>query len=143
MKEENHKYYLLIVFILSAFILNACREEVISPKNNSGNINEPYKSSYHNSYTFLLNAESISQMVIDYPDISYSNSRIFISVVDHVYGSVEITVLTNSREVLYWNKLVADDNGSYGFVEGIKPDIIEFHFTSFTGKLKFQLTGVL
>jgi len=39
--------------------------------------------------------------------------------------------------------LVEDNNGSYGIVEGIKPEIIEIYLNGFTGKLKFQLTGIL
>lgn len=143
MKIKNHKYWALVVFILSAFIVNSCREGIISPKNNSGNVNEPYKSSFRNSYTFILNAENLSQMVIDFPSISYSSSRIFVSVIDHSSGSVEVVILTKSREVLYRNKLVEDNNGSYGVVEGTKPEIIEIRLTEFTGKLKIQLTGIL
>lgn len=143
MKKENHKYFVVIIFILAAIVFYSCREEVISPKNNSGNVNEPYRSSFRNSYTFILNAENLSQNVIDYPSISYSNSRIFVSVLDHIAGSVEVIILTKSRQVLYRNKLVEDNNGSYGIVEGIKPEIIEINLNQFTGKLKFQLTGVL
>ena len=143
MKKENHKYSALIVLIITAFIFNSCREEIISPKNNSGNLNEPYKSSYRNSYTFILNADNISQTVVDFPSITYSNSRIFVSVLDHTGGSVEVVILTKTRQVLYRNRLAEDNNGSYGVVEGIKPEIIEIYLNSFTGKLKFQLTGVL
>lgn len=142
MKNMDTKYLLLWLIITSA-IFFSCREEIISPKNNSGNVNEPYKSSYQNSYTFILNAESISQSVVDYPRISYSTSRIFLSVQDHNSGSVEVVILTNSREVLYRNKLVEDNNGSYGVLEGNRPEIIEMYLNNFTGKLKFQLTGVL
>src|SRR3989304_5987016 len=143
MKKENHKYFAVIIFILAAIVFYSCREEVISPKNNSGNVNEPYRSSFRNSYTFILNAENLSQNVIDYPSISYSNSRIFVSVLDHTAGSVEVIILTKSRQVLYRNKFVEDNNGSYGIVEGIKPEIIEIYLNGFTGKLKFQLTGIL
>jgi hypothetical protein len=143
MKKENHKYSALIVLTIAAFIFNSCREEIISPKNNSGNLNEPFKSSYRNSYTFILNADNISQTVVDFPSITYSNSRVFVSLLDHAAGSVEVVILTKSRQVLYRNKLVEDNNGSYGVVEGVKPEIIEIYLNEFTGKLKFQLTGVL
>ena len=140
---KNPKYYLLIVFFLAFFILTSCREEIISPRNNSGNVNEPYKSSLRNSYTFILNAENVSQIVVDYPNISYLNSRVFISVLDHASGSVEVVVLTKSRSVLYRTKLVEDNNGSFGEVQGIKPEVVEIYLNGFSGKLKFQLTGVL
>ena len=143
MKKENHKYWAFFIFILAAVIFNSCREEIISPNNNSGNVNEPYKSNYWNSYTFILNSENLSQNVIDYPRISYINSRIFVSVLNHTSGSVEIVILTKSREVLYRKRLEEDNNGSYGILEGIKPEIIEIYLNEFTGKLKFQLTGVL
>jgi hypothetical protein len=143
MKKESHKYLVLIIFILASLISASCREEVISPKNNGGNVNEPFKSSYQNSYTFILNAENLSQFVIDYPNIIYSNSRIFVSVADYTAGSVEVVVLTKSREVIYRNKLVEDNNGSYEIVKGIRPEIIEILLNGFTGKLKVQLTGVL
>lgn len=143
MKSKICKYLILPILIGTVSQFTACREEIISPKNNSGNVNEPYKSSHQNSYTFILNAENISQKVIDYPDISHSNSRVFISLSDCISGSVEVIILTKSREVLYRNKLLEDNNGSYGVVNGIKPEILEIYFNEFTGKLKFQLTGVL
>lgn len=143
MKKEDPKYLALIIFVLTSLMFTCCREEVISPKNNFGNVNEPYKSSSRNSYTFILNAENLSQFVVDYPSIIYSNSRIFVSVIDYASGSVEVVVLTKSREVIYRNKLVEDNNGLYETVKGIRPEIIEFHLNGFTGKLKFQLTGIL
>jgi len=143
MKNKKHKYWALIFLILAAIMVNSCREEIISPKNNSGNVNEPYKSNSRNSFTFILNAENLSQKVVDYPTINYSNSRIFVSVLDHGSGSVEVVILTKSREVIYRNKLVDDDNGSYGVVEGIRPGIIEIDLRDFTGKVKVQLTGLI
>ena len=143
MKKKNHKYWAFFISILAAFNLNSCRDEIISPENNFGNVNEPYKSNYWNSYTFILNSENLSQNVIDYPRISYINSRIFISVLNRTSGSVEVVILTKSSEVLYQKKLEEDTTGSYGILEGIKPEIIEIRLNQFTGKLKFQLTGIL
>lgn len=142
MKCFNYKYLLLIIFSLASFLFVSCREEIISPKNNSGNVNEPYKSSFRNSYTFILNAENLSQFVIDYPTINYSSSRIFISVLDYVAGSVEVVLLTKTRELVYRNRLAAGNTGEYAAVDGIKPEIVEFHFNKFSGKIKFQLTGI-
>jgi hypothetical protein len=142
MKKNNHKYWLLFFSLIVLLSYSSCREEIISPKNTSGNLNEPYKSNSRNSYTFILNAENISQNVIDYPHISYSNSHIFISVLDYNSGSVEVIVLTKAKVILYRNKLVEDSKGVYSTLEGIKPEIIEIHFSNFTGKLKLQLTGV-
>lgn len=126
-----------------AFLQFACREEIISPNNNSGNLNEPYKSSQSNSYTFMINAEKITQKIIDYPKISYFNSRIFISVLDYVAGSVEIVVLSQSKEILYKKVLVEANEGSFALLQSVKPDVVEINLTNFTGKLKFQLTGIL
>lgn len=142
MKKKWYKYfYWLLLGVI--VLVYSCREEIISPNNNSGNVNEPYKSSKRNSYTFVLNAENISQSVIDYPDISYSSSRVFISVADHASGSVEIIVLTNSRDILYRSVVNEDNEGLYGTVQGIRPAIIEINLNNFTGKLRFQLTGLL
>lgn len=142
MKSAYYKYIPLVILNIAILAFNSCREEVISPKNNSGNVNEPYKSSFRNSYTFILNAENLSQFVIDYPTINYSSSRIFISVLDYVAGSVEVVLLTKTREVVYRNKLAAGNTGEYAAVDGIKPEIIEFRFNQFSGKIKFQLTGI-
>lgn len=142
MKNQYSKY-LYLWLIISVIISFSCREEIISPKNNSGNVNEPYKSSNRNSYTFILNADNISQTVVDFPSITYSNSRVFVSVLDHAAGSVEVVILTKSRQVLYRNRLIENNDGSYGVVEGIKPEVIEIYFNDFTGKLKLQLTGIL
>ena len=142
MKNRYSKYLYLWLFI-SAAISIPCREEIVSPKNKSGNVNEPYKSSNRNSYTFILNANNISQTVIDYPSITHSNSRIFISLSDYTSGSVEIVIATKAKQVLYRNRLIENNDGSYGVVEGIKPEVIEIYFNDFTGKLKLQLTGVL
>lgn len=142
MKSANYKYLLLTILNLTSFLFVSCREEIISPRNNSGNVNEPYKSSFRNSYTFILNAENLSQFVIDYPTINYSSSRIFISVLDYASGSVEVVLLTKTREVVYRNRLAEVNTGEYAAVDGIKPEIIEFHFNKFSGKIKFQLTGI-
>ena len=142
MKKRYLKYFFFGLVIVSV-ISFSCREEIISPQNKSGNVNEPYKSSNRNSYTFILNADNISQTVIDYPSITYSNSRIFISLADYITGSVEIVIATKAKQVLYRNRLTENNNGSYGVVEGIKPEVIEIYFNDFTGKLKLQLTGIL
>lgn len=142
MKKRYLKYFFFWLVIVSV-ISFSCREEIISPKNKSGNVNEPYKSSNRNSYTFILNADNISQTVIDYPSITYSNSRVFISLADYITGSVEIVIATKAKQVLYRNRLTENNNGSYGVVEGIKPEVIEIYFNDFTGKLKLQLTGIL
>lgn len=133
----------MLILCSCSIISFSCREEIISPLNNSGNVNEPYRTSNQNSYTFILNAQNISQNIVDYPRISYFNSRIFISVLDHSAGSVEIVILTKSRDVLYRNRLAEENNGAYAVVTGIRPEIIEIYIKGFTGKLKFQLTGVL
>lgn len=142
MKKRYLKYFFFGLVIVSV-ISFSCREEIISPQNKSGNVNEPYKSSNRNSYTFILNADNISQTVIDYPSITYSNSRVFISLADYITGSVEIVIATKAKQVLYRNRLTENNNGSYGVVEGIKPEVIEIYFNDFTGKLKLQLTGIL
>ncbi len=142
MKKRYLKYFFFWLVIVSV-ISFSCREEIISPKNKSGNVNEPYKSSNRNSFTFILNADNISQTVIDYPSITYSNSRVFISLADYITGSVEIVIANKAKQVLYRNRLTENNNGSYGVVEGIKPEVIEIYFNDFTGKLKLQLTGIL
>lgn len=141
MKNKKLKY--LIPLLCLAGLQFACREEIISPKNNSGNINEPFKSSHTNSYTFIINAERISQKIIDYPRISYFNTRIFISFLDFSAGSVEISVLSNSNEVLFKRVFVETNDGLYSLLQGVKPHVVEINFINFTGKLKFQLTGIL
>jgi hypothetical protein len=141
--KNRYSKYLYLWLIISVIISFSCREEIISPKNKSGNVNEPYKSSNRNSYTFILNADNISQTVIDFPTITYSNSRIFISLSDYTSGSVEIVIATKAKQVLYRNKLAENNDGSFGVVEGIKPEVIEIYFNDFTGKLKLQLTGIL
>lgn len=135
------KYLFLIICV--TILLNGCREEIIHPENNSGNVNEPYRANQSNSYTFILNADKISQKVIDYPRITYPNSRIFISVLDYSSGSVEITVLSQTKEILFKSILVEDNKGTYKFLQGTRPDMIEINFTNFTGKLKLQLRGII
>lgn len=142
MRKQYVKYFLCFFVFSFAIILNSCREEIISPKNNSGNVNEPYKTSKPNSYTFILNAENISQKIVDYPDITYTSCRIFFSIMDYSSGSFEIVVLTKSREILYQNRLSTGNDGISFMVQGNKPEVIEINFNEFTGKLKFQLNGI-
>lgn len=141
MKFLKLKYPLPIICL--TILLNGCREEIINPENNSGNVNEPYRSNQSNAYTFILNANNISQKVIDYPRITYPNSRIFISVLDYSSGSAEITILSQTREIIFKSILVEDNKGTYKFVQGIRPDMIEINFNNFTGKLNFQLRGII
>lgn len=143
MKRRMTKYTLLILLFLSGLMLLSCREEIISPNNDAGNLNEPYKSNNGNSYTFILNSQDLTQKVIDYPLFSYTSSSVFVSVLDHNSGSVEIIMISKSRQVIYKNKISSDENGSYSRLQGTVPEMIEINLNDFTGKLKIQLTGIL
>ena len=56
-------YSLLLIFF-------SCREEIISPDNPTGNINEPFLTRTGNSYIFSINASNITAMKNNSPNIN-------------------------------------------------------------------------
>lgn len=132
---------LLILFSLSLLICS-CRQEIVPPDNPAGNINEPQLTRTNFSYIFSINANRITENVVDNTFLNTSKSRIYPVINDHSSGSVEITVQADQNNILYSAIFDGDTNGSFTEIEGQQPRVIIFNFNDFTGKFKVTLTDV-
>ncbi len=132
------KYFIQIIFFSILFI--SCREEVISPGNPAGNINEPYASRTKFSYSFTINADNITQTVIDNTYLNTARARIFASVSDYSSGNVEIILKNQSNHLIYSTTIESNTTGRFNEFEGYQPDIITIKFVDFTGKFRVTLT---
>ena len=131
----------LFIQILSlSVLLISCRQEIVPPDNPAGNINEPVYTRTNFSYSFTINANRITTMVIDNTYLNTTSSRIYLVISDHSSGSVEIKVQNDNNFVLYSSVFDNDTDGIFRELDGYQPNIITLNFIDFTGKFKFTLT---
>jgi hypothetical protein len=128
--------YSLLCFLFS---LISCREEIIPPFNPGGNINEPVQQISADSYTFIINAQGISDSLIDKTPFNFTNSYLFLSLFDYLSGAVELTIYDRSRNIIYYSILNNNFPGSSSKLEGFIPDRVQIFFRNFTGKLTVQI----
>ncbi|MEO8398470.1 MAG: hypothetical protein ABI550_01505 [Ignavibacteriaceae bacterium] len=135
--EKNIKF----LFLIFALVLLSCREEVVAPDNPAGNINEPVQYSTRNSYTFLINADKISEKVSNFPNLNSTAIRLFITIQDISSGSVLVSLSNKDNQVWYADTYGADIDNHRIELLGNSPEIISIRMINFTGKLKVQLTS--
>ena len=126
---------LLIILIL----IPSCREDIISPGNSAGNVNQPVILKSGLSYTFLINAENISTSFRDFSGLSSTRSHLLLSLDDYSQGNANIFIFDYSNQLLYNQLLKENVKSTTISLAGRTPDIISISFTNFTGKLKIQV----
>jgi len=118
--------------------LVSCREEIIPPGNPAGNINQPVKETFFNSYSFLINAGDITYNIQDYLKFDNSRVQVYISLLDYTSGSVEVSLVSKSRQVIF-NKVAGTEiKGEYSQVNNI-PESVIINFRNFTGKFRLSV----
>jgi hypothetical protein len=129
------------IFLFSIlFLFISCREEIISPDNPTGNINEPFLTRTNNSYIFSINANDITATINDNTFLNSVKSNIYSIIADYSSGYVEVKVKTSGNSVLYSEVFESNTRGSLRNINGYHPEIIAINFQHFTGKLKVTLS---
>jgi len=135
------KSKLLLILFSMLVLFISCRQEIVPPDNPAGNINEPQFSRTNFSYTFSINANRITETVVNNTYLNTFKSRIHTVISDHSSGSVEIIVQVNQNNILYSAVFDNDTNNTSTEIEGQQPRVIIFNFNNFTGKFKVTLAG--
>ena len=131
--------YIFIISFLILPMISSCREEIIVPGNQAGNLNQPVRLKSGSSYTFIINAENFSTTVHDYSGIESIHSKLLLALDDYSQGSVNFYIYEYSSRLVYQKVMSDNINPITAYLEGISPDIIHLTFYNFTGKLKVQV----
>ncbi len=131
------KYLIITPAVLLYFA--SCREEIIPPFTPSGNINEPVQQITSDSYSFTINAQSISDSLFDHTFFKFSNSHLYLSLFGYLSGAVELTIYDRGRNIIYRSTLDKNFQSPSLKLQGSVPDVVQIFFTRFTGKLTIQL----
>jgi hypothetical protein len=137
MLEIDFKYLLFVLFFILPFA--SCREEIIPPFTPSGNINEPVQQITPGSYSFTINAQSISDSLIDHTFFKSSSSRLYLSLFDYLSGAAELTIYDRDRNIIYKSTLDKNFQSPSLNLQGFVPNVVQIFFTNFTGKLTIQI----
>ncbi len=138
MIRKINYFFLFITILFLLFV--SCRENIITPDNFAGNINEPILISDPNSYTFFINAENITIDVVNNALFSSTMSRITISIVNYSSGSVNVRVI-DPQSVSRFNYFGSDDESLFTEeLNGFVPQSVGIKTIGFSGKLKVELT---
>ncbi len=129
----------ILIITVCVIALNSCREEIISPDNIAGNVNEPVKMNTYNSYSFLINAENISSTVTDSSPFTGLKMSCYVTIVDYNSGSVQITVSGKFNYLLFQETFASNISSFANVLEGNSPEYIQLKFRNFSGKLRFEL----
>lgn len=134
-------YKTLFISFITFSIINipSCREEIISPNNPVGNVNEPIKNSSFNNYVFSIEAYNVSYNVIDATDFNYGSTSIYFKITNYKSGYVLIKLLNSEYQSLYSTVLDQNYDGNYISVDNVIPDYIEISFSYFSGNLHVKL----
>lgn len=128
-------------FIFAALLLllfSSCREEIIPPGNPAGNINQPVKETYYNSFSFLINAGDITFNLQENLRFDDSRVQVYISILDYSAGSVEVSLVSKVQQVIYSKKADGEIRGEYSRINNI-PNALLLKFNDFTGKFKLSI----
>ncbi len=135
------KYIDYLFFLLLAVSISSCREDIIQPDVLLPNKNEPVEFRSYNSYSFLINAENVTQSVLNEFDIELTKSRIFYSLTDYASGYVEIRLYTQDFQNVFYQNL-SENSLNSALIDGFRPAAISIKFNNFTGVLKIELNRV-
>lgn len=134
------KFILLFIILITSF---SCREEIIEPDNLVGNINVPVQLRERNSYTFLLNARSLTMNMSVPIYFSSSKTRFNIQLIDYESGYANISVqdLSNRERFRYF---AAEEVSYYTeLLDGYVPTTISIYTDNFSGKIKVEFRKTL
>ncbi len=134
------KFILLFIILITSF---SCREEIIEPDNLVGNINVPVQLRERNSYTFLLNARSLTMNMSVPIYFSSSKTRFNIQLIDYESGYANISVqdLSNRERFRYF---AAEEVSYYTeLLDGYIPTTISIYTDNFSGKIKVEFRKTL
>ena len=136
------KYFSAPEICLALMILAGCREEVADPDNLIGNVNEPVILNGFSYYSFLINANNITQYVVEETQLSEPLSRLDVSLTEYKAGYVEIFV-TGSRSASLYAKKFNDNYLSEDTVlnKGA-PVYLKMYFYKFSGNLKVDINSI-
>lgn len=127
----------LLLLLLPTFY--SCREDIITPNNSAGEVNEPIRLTSNTSYTFILNANNISTTVQDYPGLNSQHSILLLTLSDYQQGNASLTVYEYSKQLVYQTTITNNIDQLSINLDFVSPDIINIKFDNFTGKLKLEL----
>lgn len=134
---RNTIYIFIILFII--LVVPSCREDIIAPGNQAGNLNQPVRLKSGSSYTFIINADNFSTTVHDYSGIESNHSKLLLTLEDYSHGSVNFYIYEYSNRLVYQKVMTDNIKPITADLEGISPDIVHLTFNNFTGKLKIQV----
>lgn len=137
---QNTYFRFSLVLIILSLLISSCREDIISPDNPSGNINEPVRLKSNTSYTFILSANDISTTIQDYTGLNSTHSVLIITLINYVQGNAALNIYQYSKQLIF-QKMMTDnvDQLSVRF-DNVNPYILKYEFTNFTGELKIQVS---
>ena len=134
------KCFLQPLFILYLLFISGCREDIIVPGNDAGNINEPIQENKLNYYSVTINSRDLTTRFSTNTYFDYSTNQASLSISDISNGTVTIIIKDKSGSAFYLSTIQNDVSNEFKKLSGAIPEIIEIIFNNFTGKMRFSLS---
>ncbi len=136
------RYLLFIQIFVIQFFVESCRDEIISPANSLAPVNQPVSVIENDYYSFDIDAQNISFVKIENPQIHSTTSKLSIILTNYISGYVSVRIVEQSGYILYLGKF---NNNSKRITKEFNaqiPDKIVYNFHNFSGTLKVKLSGI-
>ena len=86
------RYYFLFGIAVLLFIAG-CREDIVDPLNAGANVNEPVLSTSSNIYSFSINAQNITQNILNSSQLKTFHNQLYIILNEYSSGSVSLKLI--------------------------------------------------
>lgn len=135
-----HRLILLLIQILYLILLTNCREEILAPGNDTGNINEPIQDNRANYYSLIIHAEDLTSDISAITSFNLSSTRTLLTVSEFNDGSIYFKIKDKQGVLLYNFSAESEVKNEFRKITNGIPGRVEISFKNFSGKMKFSLT---
>ena len=131
------------LILITLFLFNSCREEIIPPDNFVERVNDPVQVRDQNSYILVLNADKFTMNLVVPSIFTSFRNRFNISLIDYESGYTSISVF-DKNSVERFKYFIADEiNYHSELLDGYVPSKITIRTQNFSGKVKIEFRRTL
>lgn len=133
----------IILFLPALIFFFSCREDVVSPDNFVGRINDPVQISERNSYILLLNADKFTMELTVPTYFSSVRTRFNVTLIDYETGYTSVSVQDFNTTERFRYFIASDVSYHSELLDGYVPSTIKIRTENFSGKVKIEFRKTL
>ncbi|GEM_PF-2137211 len=135
-----YRLLILLFQILSLILFTYCREEILMPGNDAGNVNDPIQDNKTNYYSLIIFAENLTTDISAITNFNLNTTKTLLTITDFDGGSILFTIRDKYGITLYNFSAESEVKNEFRKMTNGIPGKVELKFKNFSGRLKFSLS---